>query len=297
MSPQPDGHGLDDPEYRPISGCLYHYTSIDAFLSIAQHKVLRATKLEYLNDAAEGITGFSRIREAVDQDARAATGIERALLEKLSWWIDHRYLVVPGSVYVLCFSQARDQLSQWRGYTAHGRGISLGIPVDFLVPRMQQVGSEWRFQNCRYSLASQMSFARAVVARVRTRAKEEQLNSTAHADLVSVINKEAQLIFQTAALMKNDAFSQEAEVRFISSIIGESDPRVRFRAGRTSIVPYIEFRLADDQSQEIPTDVEVGIGPGPTQELAHNAVAQVATCLRLARAVNYWRSIVPYREL
>ena len=286
-----------DPEYQPIGGHLYHYTSIEAFLSIAQQKKLRATALDYMNDASEGTTGFSRIKAVAEEELRTATGLDRALLEKLIWWLDNRYITVAGSVYLLCFSQAWDQLSQWRGYTPHGKGMCIGFPATYLWNRMQQVGPGWTFQNCRYTQASQMGFARAVVGRIRGRAAAQGLSSTSHADLVTVINEEAHAIFQTAALMKNAAFAEEQEVRFISPVIADSDPRVCFRAGRNSIVPYIEFRLVENERDLMPCSIELGIGPGPMQALTHRAAAHAVARYAFAQGTHYRPSIIPYREL
>jgi hypothetical protein len=59
-----DPSRLPDPEQRPLRGPMYHYTSLDASLSILQHKVLRATGIHYLNDASESELGFSIIRKS-----------------------------------------------------------------------------------------------------------------------------------------------------------------------------------------------------------------------------------------
>jgi hypothetical protein len=45
-----DPSRLPDPEQRPLRGPMYHYTSLDASLSILQHKVLRATGGQVLTE-------------------------------------------------------------------------------------------------------------------------------------------------------------------------------------------------------------------------------------------------------
>jgi hypothetical protein len=42
-----------DPEYRPLSGPLHHYTSLPVLLSIIRNKRLFATNIRYLRDSTE----------------------------------------------------------------------------------------------------------------------------------------------------------------------------------------------------------------------------------------------------
>jgi hypothetical protein len=290
---------LTDPEQRPLSGPIYHYTSLDAFLSIVERKVLRATSLHYLNDASEGVLGLSLLQDLARREQEHATGPDRQFLEELVWWLDSPPLRDPYAVYVLCFSEKGDDLSQWRGYTPHGRGISLGIDVGVLVRRMQQLGSGWTFQNCRYKKTAQLAWANAILERLRRAVSEAPEARRGREYFMGAISSELQGILQTAALMKNEAFIDEREVRFISPAIRYDDPRVKFRAGKSTIIPYIDFPLV--QNPQNPDDrllsVDVVVGPGPTQRLAHEAVTHVMRHHRLAGAVNFRSSPIPYREL
>jgi hypothetical protein len=285
-----------DPEYRPLRGRMFHYTSLEAFLSIIEHKLLRATALRYLNDASEGALGMARFQEAILQAQRDAKGLDKGFLEHLTTSIESPLLTI-GAVYVLCFSEKRDDLSQWRGYTPHGRGISLGLDIEVLVQRMQQFGAGWTFQNCRYGKVAQLTWANAILTRMRRAVSEDtaaRLGSERH--FAEVINANLQALLQTAALMKNEAFTDEREVRLISPLIGPEDTRVKFRTGRSTIIPYIEFALVARSDERLPF-VEVVIGPGPTQALAHEAASYAVERHSFAAAINYHSSPIPYREL
>jgi hypothetical protein len=139
----------NDPEYRPLSGPLHHYTSLDALLSIVETKSLWATNVHYLNDSSESELGLNLMRQVGEEARKTAKGIDAEFLAYFADWLDGR-VFESASVYVLCFSEARNQLSQWRGYTEHGRGICLSIDSGLLVRRMQAYG--WTFQNCRYNV-------------------------------------------------------------------------------------------------------------------------------------------------
>jgi len=101
---------------------------------------LRATGIHYLNDASESELGFSIIRNLAQEELKSSSGTDREFLSYFLWWVENRYVLGAGSVYVLCFSEACNQLSQWRGYTPHGRGVCLGIDIRILVQRMQLMG-------------------------------------------------------------------------------------------------------------------------------------------------------------
>jgi hypothetical protein len=74
---------MSDPEYQPMRGPMYHYTSIEAFLSIIENKCLRATNVHYLNDASEGELGISLVQELAAQEQQSSTGIDGQFLKAL----------------------------------------------------------------------------------------------------------------------------------------------------------------------------------------------------------------------
>lgn len=127
-----------DPEYHPIAGPLYHYTSIDALLGIVSTKSLWATSVHYLNDASESELGISLIRTAAESAAAGTSGVDKEFLAYFLGWLNHSF-VTYSSVYVLCFSEAQNQLSQWRGYAPVNGGLkaetgtALTKPIDTVV--------------------------------------------------------------------------------------------------------------------------------------------------------------------
>ena len=145
----------DDPEYRPLHGPLHHYTSLEALLSIVKTGTLWASNVHYLNDSSESELGLGIMEQVASEARKLADGIDAEFLTFFLEWLENR-VFEGASVYVLCFSEARDQLSQWRGYTAHGRGVCISIDSMLLVSRMQALG--WTIQNCRYNRKSQLAW-------------------------------------------------------------------------------------------------------------------------------------------
>lgn len=282
-----------DPEYRPLRGALHHYTSLDAFLSIVKSKALWATNIHYLNDTSESDLGLRIMRQMATEARKSATGADADFLAFFLDWLEAR-VFEAASVYVLCFSEAHNQLSQWRGYTAHGRGICLSIDSGLLVKRMQALG--WTFQNCRYSRESQLAWAEAILSRMR---REALISRDTEGEKVhgfhSVLNASLSDLLQVAATIKNEAFSEEREVRFISPMISVGDERINYRVGRTALIPYVDFRLVDgDDDLRIQ---EIMAGPSPTQHLTQSALVGLVRRSQIGGQCNVSASQIPYREL
>jgi len=106
-------------------------------------------------------------------------------------------------------------------------------------------------------------------------------------------------IFQIAATIKNAHFSHEREVRFISPVIELADSQVKFRPSRTTLIPYVEFKIGDaGEPMSVP---EVMIGPSPSQALTVAATAAIVQQLtNRGKIVGDWQvrpSDIPYREI
>jgi hypothetical protein len=203
--------------------------------------------------------------------------------------------VEGASVYVLSFSEAQNQLSQWRGYTQHGRGVCLSINSHLLVERMQRYG--WTFQHCRYNKVSQRTWAEAILSRMRREAgfRYATVGGDKNRVFAAVLNNCLSSLLQVAATIKNESFFEEREVRFITPMINLSDERVRYRAGRTTRIPYVEFPLADEHEQL--AIQEIMIGPGPTQDATLATITDLVRQMNLSEPCSVSRSRIPSREL
>jgi hypothetical protein len=105
-------------------GVLYHYTTQQGLLSIATGKSLWATSVHRLEDSTEfsGARDLGRVQlaQSLRSDAELAEHLRQALDSIASVYI-----------YVCCFSEEGDLLSQWRAYCRNGGGVSLGFdPMD-----------------------------------------------------------------------------------------------------------------------------------------------------------------------
>jgi hypothetical protein len=262
---------VQDPEYRPLRGSLHHYTSVAALSSILKSKTFWATNIRYLEDASEGELGLARMRQVAEEARKRSKGIDADILEYLVQWLDSPKSE-SASVYVLSFSTDHNKLSQWKGFTTYGEGVCLSINSMQMVKRMQAQG--WTFQNCRYSRVSQLTWADAILSRIR---REIATNHSGNPqdkkkEFDIVLRRCLPDLLQVAATIKHDAFVDESEVRFISPLIDIDDSRIRYRmrAGKATRIPYVEFRFAD-AAESVLID-EVMVGPGPEQHLVQASI-------------------------
>ncbi len=93
---------------------------------------LWATHYEYLNDATELVHGQELIRRAIEERVQACPGHIRNFMSYTYNECNNAHK--DYSVYISCFCQKDDLLSQWRSYSAGGGGCSIGFAVRTLLP-------------------------------------------------------------------------------------------------------------------------------------------------------------------
>jgi len=112
-----------------VNNLIYHYCSTEIFLKILEKKTLHLTDREYLNDMSEAdIINFffdnpnntiNRF-DLLQLKCKFQTSVNLPDVETI-------YDVIKSKVYVTCFSEKADLLSQWRGYADDGKGIAIGF--------------------------------------------------------------------------------------------------------------------------------------------------------------------------
>jgi hypothetical protein len=119
---------------RPKNFVLYHYTTADGLKGIVENDELWATSAYYLNDSTEIMYGYQLIDEALDVWQKKANppedSIAGGLVYSLQRQFGHDYLKrnVITPIYLTCFCEEDNLLSQWRAYGQSG-GYSVGFRV------------------------------------------------------------------------------------------------------------------------------------------------------------------------
>lgn len=118
------------------SGPLYHYTTGENLVRIIESQEIWSTQVSCLNDTKEAIYAVEQLHIRVKARLSSAHSPELGLLlKKLDELLSHP-AVESSPAFVTCFSERRDDLSQWRAY-AGGEG---GYAIQFDQNKLRQCG-------------------------------------------------------------------------------------------------------------------------------------------------------------
>jgi len=113
-----------------VDSIVYHYTDAKAFAGIVEKAALWATDFRYLNDSRELIYTWnpfvSRLRQ-LSSEAGEYSEAYAAQLTALDLMKSTDLMNFDDSMFVACFTELRDVVSQWSRYGANGHGIALGF--------------------------------------------------------------------------------------------------------------------------------------------------------------------------
>jgi len=133
--------------HKPIPQTLWHYTSINGLQGILENGNIRATDIRFMNDREEVVHARKIAQKLIDEypdkdadgfDARKAFGlIVDDIFNPTAGLFSPEFL----SCHVASFSNKKDNLSQWRGYSYETVGASLG----FNITRIQKPTLEFDF--------------------------------------------------------------------------------------------------------------------------------------------------------
>lgn len=258
---------------------LYHYTSLDGLLGISDTRSLRATHIAHLNDTHELTLAIEMLEGAVKQrtllpDLKPE---DRKCLGQLSEWLGHRFLL-EHLLFTCSFTEAGNLLSQWRAYCPPSAGVSLGFDAQELLTAAD--AQEFQLVKCIYDREMQILLVNEWLDLVlATMDDKEDPPSQSHPSQSyhSHFRSNEETFLQVAARMKHSGFSEEREWRLVSKVGRDlRDPKLKFRAGRTRLVPFIEFEppMTPERSLSLR---HVYIGPAQDHNISFSVIASFLT--------------------
>lgn len=140
---------------------IAHYTNAKAVIDILKQGALWASDARYLNDRAEVEYGRALVRKKLADAADAADPIKTKKYETLIE--EATILFATSRPLVVCFSRARDSLSQWRGYG----GEKMRFALEFDEAELRKTTKEQGFDlaDCIYDPEDQEARIAELIAR------------------------------------------------------------------------------------------------------------------------------------
>jgi len=222
------------PVTRARPTTLFHYTTATGLLGILQSNTLHATHARFLNDGEELQYGLTVVREVLERcPAPPGVGVTNALLQEPF-----------ATIFVACFCETDDQLSQWRGYAPGETGYSIGFSTSTLpMDRLRLV---------HYKRSDQERVVRRAIERgvAPSTVEDFRIDSDESAARAWALTEELVIV---ATTLKHPTFADEREWRLVKHIpirqpdgILEGDRTsvdVHFRPARRFVIPYVIEKL------------------------------------------------------
>ncbi len=285
---------LDNLLGQTPSGRLYHYTNYPALMGIVERGEMWATNVAYLNDSTELTFAQDPLHAAVERAYKTAK-YPVTLIEDCDDLVN-KIGKQDAGLYVACFSEDGDLLSQWQGYTSVGTGLSIGFETHNLAVAAMEAG--FVLSKCLYDKDEIAATCSAAIEELLDLAME--LGPVIDEKLYPPDSYETALagykheIALLAASIKNPAFRAEREWRLFGPVRSGSTSDVRFRSGKFSLIPYVAIPLRAKDSARVDL---ASVRLGPT---VHGGLATKALAAFLARGLSnepeLQRSAVPFRE-
>lgn len=279
-----------------IPETLYHYTSLQGLLGILESGQLWASHIRYLNDQSEQKHIWSMIesRTAGKHLAENHPDVRNAL-ENLQLYVRNRRIK---DTYVTSFSSDGDLLSQWLSYCPLGVGFSIGFKRNVLlgIPKngdwtKGRMGTGVYLTPVLYMREGDHALLDQIIDLFTGRNLELQTNSD-DPIVKMLLSPEALSLGALNALearVKDGSFAAEKECRLVlEGDVGD----VRFRAGKSMMIPYRTFPFASEDDKGIGRII---IGPCPSPKLSSESLQKLLNT-RGYSGVEISQSSIPYRS-
>jgi hypothetical protein len=229
----------------PPPAILYHYTSSRGLLGIVEGNALWATHIGYLNDASELLYASSMVREALFRRRDSATS--QVARDFCDFALTSFNLAEALGIYVACFCEEGDLLSQWRGYAGAGEGYSIGVRAGELA-ELGGFGFKFFFGRVEYSRDRQQEIIDTIIGMTLNGLLgmiRGMSNSEASAGIRKCCKVFQQSIWYALVTFKDALFSSENEWRAIRLVEPEQETSVvKLRPAGGQLIPYVELEFS-----------------------------------------------------
>lgn len=240
---------------------LYHYTDLNALLSIIKNKQLWLTGANNLNDHKEISWTTTILAEKLS--TLATKQKEKA---DLLWHIYNHSLGVP---FICSLTSEPDLLSQWRGYGDSAHGVAIGfrreaLPSSERIPFLSAVRADSiSLHQVIYERALQEGLIDEILSPIFSHQRLDEQTHLAISSAAAALNG-------LATLLKNPAFSEEKEWRIIHRPMimgrqGTNETNVmlsisapKHRIARNRLITYFEYDLIPNDRGSVFSELVLG---------------------------------------
>lgn len=211
---------------------IYHYCSIDDFLSIISNNRLWLTDSSKINDTSESVWSVNFMDYALRKKLDSAYNCH--------FGEDDTALIRGAKNYLCCFSTDGNVLSQWQAYAKDGTGVAIGFDRKMLgfIKRDSAYPNVYVHENCRSLRLSHAIYDADLQWEIFERTIQENMEKGSD-------KKELfQQLLEDSVFNKNKAYEEEKEMRIsVTSIEYPLQlPQFEKRKEHLSYLKELKFR-------------------------------------------------------
>lgn len=275
---------------------LYHYTGIGGLLGIVESRTLWASHIYYLNDAAEIVYARDILTKLIVKMKDGASKKEKEFLGHFKHWLK-TFGINTYHLFIFSLSEEPNLLSQWRSYTPHGKGVSIGFSSNLILRMTEAQGL--RIARCLYGRLEQEELMKGLLHKMlisfnKRKLSQNESKSISPPIYYGFLEKFRGDILQLFSVIKHPSFKEEREWRIISKYYPKyTIPQIKFREGASMLVPYFEIDIDPNKVETLLFD-QVYLGPSQHNELSHSALSNFLSNKAVCNQTI--SSGIPYRE-
>lgn len=245
------------PSRGPVQ--LHHYTDLVGLQGILQNHDLWLTNSRYSNDSEEMTHGGKVVLKAL-QDRLTSDAVSQYLTRLMQLTKESE------GVFVCCFCEKDNLLSQWRSYGANGTGVSVQVdPNGFSHLTGPDCPSGLlRFWRVFYAAEKQDDIVQKAIDYFAPTSQYQPAGQSPD----ECARRAAEAIRFFIPTFKNSDFSEEKEWRLIFTPSSATTVNLRFRVSRNMLVPYYSLKeLAGTHGVPLLPIMSLRIGPSVHKQL------------------------------
>jgi len=252
---------------------LFHYTPMTNFISIVEDGYIWSGHIASLNDGSELLHAISILRRAIKQRKAQTKDPEtlQFLLTLDSECASVKTLETAG-LFIICFSEKWNDLSQWRAYGGPSGGVAIEFKFDSLIPRGPTDGLLLpviyrRSVKLRILTDALVDLEMAFLAELKSRSTTAPLVSTDKTKLASEMFSSWFDLGGWALFLafKHSGFEREREWRLAYRLSTQGTKDLRFVQHQSMISTHWPIRIGPTPSQNQPYTLPIsGVVVGPT---------------------------------
>jgi len=269
---------------------LFHYSDFRGLNGIVVNNEIWMGNLFFLNDEKEYELGLEVFKRVLEQKKEQYAGTPFLIFLNSLNGIES--LLKDSAPLSFSLTEEGDLLSQWRGYTNNGIGVSIGLNCQILK-------GDSLLLPCIYHTTEQEEYIEYIVSlayEIFSSTKETGKHDKSHCEnplempYWDAINEAGRKfigqINVACSIIKHSTFSEEKEWRLISF----DRSGIEFIPKETFIKPIKKIKVATDGLVN-----SIKVGPNPNQNLCVNSIEEMIRVVG-RNNISITKSEIPYRN-